>query len=113
MGTGHVNKVHLQKGGEDFVVIVEDRDALENWKKDSSIPLAQVVDAFKVYTTHGHGPQGIMDSASKSTLEGAFGTSKEDDVIITILREGKMQATSTSAHESSTNDSKGSMANHR
>jgi len=112
-GNNLVNKVHLSKGGEDFIVLVEDKDALESWKKDSSTPLAQVVDGFKVFTTHGQGAQGILDSASKSTLEGAFGTSKEDEIIETILRDGQLQSTTASARESSTNDSKGSMGSHR
>lgn len=48
----NINKVHLNKGGEDFVVLVESGEELNRWKSDSSIPLAQVVDGFKIFTTH-------------------------------------------------------------
>ena len=112
-GAATINKVYLKKDGQDFIVLVEDKKSLEEWKGDSSVPLARVVDGFKVFTTHGQGVQGVMDTASKSMLEGAFGTSKEDDVIATILKEGQLQSTSASARESSTNDSIGSMGSHR
>ncbi|KAK6338961.1 hypothetical protein TWF696_009759 [Orbilia brochopaga] len=112
-GADKVTKVYLQKNGEDFIVLVENAENLQKWKKDTSIPLVDVVNGFNVFTTRKHGAQGVLDSASKSTLEDAFGTSKTDDVIQIILREGQMQTSGTSARESSTNDSIGSMANHR
>ncbi|KAF3924285.1 hypothetical protein ABW21_db0206266 [Orbilia brochopaga] len=90
-GGDKVTKVYLQKGGEDFIVMVESHDMLQKWKKDSSTPLIDVVDGFSVFTTHKHGAQGVLDSASKSTLEDAFGTSNTDDVIQIILREGQVQ----------------------
>ncbi|KAF3934126.1 hypothetical protein ABW20_dc0100033 [Dactylellina cionopaga] len=92
----NVNKVYLQKDGEDFIVLVEDKDIFEKWKKDSSVPLAHVMDIFKVYTTHGQGPQGILDSASNAMLKNAFNTKNEDDIIKTILTEGTLQSSSVS-----------------
>jgi len=112
-GAANVHKVYLQKGGEDFIVLVGDTKLLDQWQSDSSIPLVQVVDGFKVFTTHKQGAQGILDSASKSTLEGAFGTSNADEVIKAILTEGKLQTSGSQARESSTNDTMGSMVNHR
>ncbi|KAK6539521.1 hypothetical protein TWF694_009737 [Orbilia ellipsospora] len=112
-GGTSVNKVILKKDTDDFIVLVDDKDALQKWKKDSSVPLAQVVGAFKVYTTRGGGSQGGMDTAPKALLESAFGSKNEDDVIKTILTEGNLQVSDTPTRESSTNDSKGSMANHR
>ncbi|EWC43459.1 hypothetical protein DRE_07569 [Drechslerella stenobrocha 248] len=112
-GGDNVTKVYLKKGGEDFIVLIEDAATLTKWKSDSSIPLTQVVNGFKVFTTRKQGAQGILDSASKSTMEGAFGTSNEDEVIKTILKEGQLQTSSSASRESSTNDSIGSMGSHR
>ncbi|KAK6522558.1 hypothetical protein TWF281_001998 [Arthrobotrys megalospora] len=113
-GAEKVNKVYLQKGGEDFVVLVEDKEALSKWKKDTTVPLTDVVDGFKVFTTHRQGAQGVLDSASNAILDSSFGTHKVDDIIPVILREGQLQVTGGSQDRfASTNDSKGSMANHR
>ena len=40
-----------------------------------------------------HGAQGVLDSASKSTLENEFGTSNEDDCMIKIMEGGSIQET--------------------
>ncbi|KAJ6264409.1 hypothetical protein Dda_0555 [Drechslerella dactyloides] len=112
-GAGNVTRVHLQKNGEDFIVLVENADTLSKWKKDSSTPLVDVVDGFDVFTTRKHGAQGVLEKPSNGTLEDAFGTTKTDDIIPVILREGSVQTSSSAARESSTNDSIGSMANHR
>lgn len=37
------------------------------------------------------GTQGVLDTASKGTLESEFGTSKEDDVIAKIIEKGDVQ----------------------
>lgn len=42
-------------------------EAVNEWKKDSSIPLTQVVNAFQVFV--GQGAQGILDRPSKQQLE--------------------------------------------
>lgn len=51
-GNQTTTKMHLQGKDEDFIVFVESREAVNNWKKDKSIPLAQVVDGFKIFVTH-------------------------------------------------------------
>ena len=43
-----------------------------------------------------HGAQNAYDSASNSTLENEFGTSKEDECMIKILEKGDLQATEVS-----------------
>ena len=53
----------------------------------------QVVDE----TADRHGAQGVMDSASHSTLENEFGTKNEDECIIKILENGTLQETEVSA----------------
>ena len=51
-GNHEVTKVFYKGSDEDFIVFVESMADLEAWKKDSSIPLAQVVDSFKIMITH-------------------------------------------------------------
>ena len=54
MPRGHVpqTKIHYAGKDEDFVVFVDDVEAVQNWKKDRSIPLAQVASSFKIFVTH-------------------------------------------------------------
>jgi hypothetical protein len=40
--------------------------------------------------TSRQGTQGIMDTASKGTLEDEFGTSREEDVVQQILEKGSI-----------------------
>ena len=40
-----------------------------------------------------HGAQGVLDTASKATLENEFGTSNEDDCMVKILEGGMVQET--------------------
>ena len=51
-GNAGQSKVHFQGKDEDFVVFVDDSESLQNWIKDRSIPLAQVVSGFKIFITH-------------------------------------------------------------
>lgn len=91
-GNGTVTKVFYKGNTDDFVVFVESPEELEQWKKDKSIPLSQVVNSFKVLVTHKHGAQGQLDSASKASLENEFGTANEDEVIKKILEGGQPQS---------------------
>ena len=51
-GNSGQSKVHFQGKEEDFIVLVDDAEAVKNWKGDRSIPLAQVVSGFKIFVTH-------------------------------------------------------------
>ena len=51
-GNALQSKVHYQGKDEDFIVFVDDTAAVQNWKNDRSIPLAQVVSGFKIFITH-------------------------------------------------------------
>ena len=64
---GTITRAVYKGENETFLVIVESESAVEEWKKDSSIPLTQVVDAFQVFV--GQGAQGILDRPSKQQLE--------------------------------------------
>jgi hypothetical protein len=51
-GEGIQSKVHLKGKEDDFIVFVESPEDFQKWKKDSSVPLAQVVNSFKIFVTH-------------------------------------------------------------
>jgi ribosome maturation protein Sdo1 len=93
-GNAEVTKVFYKGSTDDFIVFIDSPDDLKAWKEDSSIPLAQVVNSFKIMLTHKHGAQGQMDGASKSALDNEFGTSNEDEVIKIILTKGQVQSVS-------------------
>lgn len=48
-GAGAQTKVHYKGQDDDFIVFVESAQAVKDWKEDKTIPLAQVVDGFKVF----------------------------------------------------------------
>jgi len=105
-------KIHYKGKDEDFVIFVDDAKSAKDWKTDKSIPLAQVVSAFKIFVTHKHGAQGTMDTASKATLENEFGTANEDEVIKQILEKGTLQESEAAERQGSKNDSMGARAAH-
>ncbi|KAK4199153.1 ribosome maturation protein [Triangularia verruculosa] len=84
-------KVFFKGEHDDFVVIVDSAEDYQKWISDRSIPLAQVVSAFKIFATHGHGPSGRLEGASDALLENEFGTSNEDEAVIKILEKGTLQ----------------------
>jgi hypothetical protein len=51
-GNAQNTKVHYKGTTDDFVVMVESEKAVSDWIADRSIPLAQVVDGFKIFVTH-------------------------------------------------------------
>ena len=51
-GNVGVYKVFFKGKQDDYVVFVEDPAAVKNWKQDRSIPLAQVVNGYKIFVTH-------------------------------------------------------------
>jgi len=106
-GNAAQTKVHYSGKDEDFIIFVDDPQAVKNWKGDRSIPLAQVVSGFKIFVTHKHGAQGMLDSASKATLDNEFGTTNEDEVLIKILEQGQIQETESSERQGPKNDSMG------
>lgn len=51
-GEGTQSKIHYKGKEDDFIVFAESAEDVKNWKKDHSIPLAQVVNSFKIFVTH-------------------------------------------------------------
>lgn len=45
--------MHYKGKNDDFIVFVDSKEAVQEWKKDKSTPLAQVVSGWKVFVTHG------------------------------------------------------------
>jgi hypothetical protein len=46
-------KVHYKgSDDEDYVVFLDSAEDYQKWLNDKSVPLAQVVSSFKVFTTH-------------------------------------------------------------
>ncbi|KAK8203353.1 hypothetical protein M8818_005331 [Zalaria obscura] len=108
-GNAGQTKIHYKGKDDDFIVFAESAQDVRNWKEDKTVPLAQVVNGWKIFVTHKQGAQGIMDSASKGSLESEFGTHKEDDVIAQILEKGTIVESEESGRNGSKNDNKGSM----
>ncbi|KAI9682977.1 MAG: hypothetical protein M1829_006413 [Trizodia sp. TS-e1964] len=105
-------KVHFAGKTDDFIVYAESAAAVTQWKSDRSIPLPQVLNGYSVFVTHKHGAQGIMDTASKATLENEFGTSNEDEVVIKILEGGSVQESENGERQGIKNESQGARAGH-
>ncbi|KAI9682193.1 MAG: hypothetical protein M1817_000247 [Caeruleum heppii] len=111
-GNAPQTKVHFAGKEDDFVIFVDDAQAVRNWVKDKSIPLAQVVSGFKVFVTHKQGAQGILDGASHASLDNEFGTHKEEEVVQQILEKGVLQETESSERQGTKNESKGARVAH-
>ncbi|GKZ31017.1 hypothetical protein AbraIFM66950_010937 [Aspergillus brasiliensis] len=97
------SKMFYKGASDDFIVFVDDHDALNKWRSDRSVPLAEVLNGWKIFVTHKHGAQGVLDGASKASLENEFGTSNEDDVITQILERGEYQSTIAREQQGDTN----------
>lgn len=46
------NRVFYKGKSDDFIVFVEDDATLKKWKKDSTVPLTDVVNGWKIFVTH-------------------------------------------------------------
>ncbi|KAF7590417.1 hypothetical protein BBP40_002873 [Aspergillus hancockii] len=100
-------KVFYKGSSDDFIVFVDDVKILNDWRKDRSIPLSHVLNGWKIFVTHRHGAQGIMDGASKALLENEFGTSDEDTCMTKILENGEYQSSVTRERQDETNVANG------
>jgi ribosome maturation protein Sdo1 len=71
-----------------FVMMV-DGDMYERQKTDKSIPLAQIVDNFRVFMYEKPGHSGKMVEPSQAELEAAFGTTNMDVLCQFMLINGQ------------------------
>lgn len=51
-GNDSQTKVHYKGNEDDFIVFVDSAKAVQDWKCDKTVPLAQVVSGWKVFVTH-------------------------------------------------------------
>lgn len=51
-GEGTQSKVHFKGKNDDFIIFVDDVEAYNKWKSDSSVSLAQFISSFKIFLTH-------------------------------------------------------------
>ncbi|KAG7880837.1 hypothetical protein KL905_002294 [Ogataea polymorpha] len=106
-------KLFYKGQSKDFVVFIDDKDAYEKYvhKHDRSIPLADVVSNFDIYTNQmGQGSEGKLEKASQTDLSVEFGEVKHaEDVLPLILEKGEILNSIGVDHKkwSSTNDSNG------
>ncbi|CAI7641092.1 unnamed protein product [Penicillium discolor] len=107
-GNETANKIFYKGSSDDFIVFVDDLEILKKWKSDRSVPLTEVLNGWKIFVTHSHGAQGVLDTASQSALQNEFGTTKDDECMVKILEGGEYQATTAREREGGKNDSNGS-----
>ncbi|CAI7645961.1 unnamed protein product [Penicillium bialowiezense] len=112
-GNDTASKMYYKGSSEDFIVFVDDLEILQKWKSDRSIALADVLNGWKIFVTHSHGAQGVLDTASKAALQNEFGTSDEDAIMVKILEGGEFQAATARERQGGKNDSKGAMGTSR
>ncbi|KAL4913770.1 ribosome maturation protein [Aspergillus aurantiobrunneus] len=86
------NKMFYKGKSDDFIVFVENASTLKKWREDSTVPLSDVVDGWKIFVTHKHGSQGVYDGASKASLDNEFGTHNDEECVRKILENGELQA---------------------
>lgn len=51
-GNAQQTKVHFKGQEDDYVIFAESSQMVKDWKADKSIPLAQVVNGWKIFVTH-------------------------------------------------------------
>ncbi|KAJ5374547.1 hypothetical protein N7517_006553 [Penicillium concentricum] len=107
-GNDTASKIFYKGRSDDFIVFVDDLEILKKWKNDRSIPLTEVLNGWKIFLTHSHGAQGVLDTASQSSLQNEFGTTKEEECMVKILEGGEFQASTAREREGGKNDSNGS-----
>ena len=50
-GDGQQTRVFFKGSENDFIIFLDDEDKYKAWKKDSSVPLVDVVQSFQVFTS--------------------------------------------------------------
>jgi ribosome maturation protein Sdo1 len=101
MKTKSVRVVYSSKHGnedsEEFFMYAEP-GMVEKWKKDSTIPLVDVLQSFQVFSSNTKSPQGIAQRPSKAHLEDAFGTVDQTEIATKILMNGKTSVVTESTN---------------
>ncbi|KAK6810455.1 hypothetical protein RU639_013772 [Aspergillus parasiticus] len=94
-GNKEQSKVIYKGRTQDFVIMVEGTAAVQSWRRDHSIPLAHVLDGWKIFTSH------------QATIETEFGTSDDNEAILRILDRGEIQENVNTERQGIRNESQG------
>lgn len=76
------NKIFYKGKSDDFIVFVNDAATLKNWKNDSTIPLSDVVNGWKIFVTHKYVSSTLplyMQHTAKTKKE----VQKENSTVLT------------------------------
>jgi ribosome maturation protein Sdo1 len=96
--------VTYRGNSDDFVVLAESPQVVDAYRKNQSKPLVDVLNSFDIFVTNKQGHQGVLDRASKSSIENEFGAYharpnilicriKDEVALARILTEGKVEET--------------------
>ncbi|CAI2187163.1 16187_t:CDS:2 [Funneliformis geosporum] len=106
--------IYKPKDSREEFFVFGNPDQVLKWRKDKSIPIAEVVQSFDVFEIVNGGNEGIAGRASKQRLENAFGTSNNMEVIEYILQHGNFhkahkghEKSSDKKHRTMINESRG------
>lgn len=72
------------------MVLMVDGEAFGKYKKDHSIPLAEVVDSFDVFKYENPGTAGLLNKPSYQELTDVFGTTDEYKIVEYMLENGTL-----------------------
>jgi hypothetical protein len=72
------------------MVLMVDGEAFGKYKKDHSIPLAEVVDSFDVLKYENPGTAGLLNKPSYQELNDVFGTTDEYKIVEYMLEYGTL-----------------------
>jgi len=102
-------RIHYKGSNNNFVMFAVSPEAFRKYRKDSSVPLTEVLDAFTVYTTGHHGSQGILEQASHGQLDAEFGTHEQEVCARRVLAHGELKEMKSREREGNTNVTIGSL----
>ncbi|KAI8140872.1 ribosome maturation protein, partial [Fennellomyces sp. T-0311] len=80
--------VYKGDNGQEFFVIANPGMAAK-WRKDKTVPLIDVVQAYDVLTTTNQSSTGEAIRVPDGILKSEFGTSNTDDIVRRIVEEGE------------------------
>ncbi|CAG8609031.1 10996_t:CDS:2 [Funneliformis caledonium] len=102
--------IYKSKDSREEFFVFGNPDQVLKWRKDKTIPIADVVQTFDVFEIVNGGNEGIAGRSSKQRLENAFGTSNTMEVIEQILQHGTIHK-SHKGHEKSPDKNHRTMLN--
>ncbi|KAG8810306.1 hypothetical protein FRC18_004124 [Serendipita sp. 400] len=75
---------------EEYIMFVNHEEFEKYSGGDKSIPIVEVVDSYDVFVS-SQGNQGVLGKASNQQLENVFNTTKSDQIVDFMLKNGVMQ----------------------